>query len=505
MLTGGGGSSYSFGTIPNSITEGASGTFNVITFNVSTGTVLYWTIQTNSGDISPTSGSFSISNNAGSFNITPIADTLTEGAESFTVAIRTGSISGPVVATSNSVTINDVSYSISPMTGSVNEGSSISFTVTTTNVANGTTLYWVYDSGTAGAGTDFAAYNGSFTITSNLGYFSIGPVADSLTEGSETFSIAIKTGSVYGTSVTNTGTITINDTSLTPTVSISPMTASVNEGSSITFTVNTTSIPSGTTLYWRYNGGSADPGTDFSAYTGSFTITSNIGYFSVGPLADSTTEGSETFSIAVATVSTSGTQVASTGTITIIDTSVTPPAYGTLVYYYCSGYDKWGTYNNGSGGTYNAIVESNSAYCGYVPPPAYGTVISQGCVANGVSPYTYRIVRANGSGGTYNDDTNNSTSCGYVPPPTLSISASGNTTYIIVSWSSTNATTVTWSGYVSGTAPNGSQTFQGGGTEPNGGFKNGSVSITATATGSGGSTSKTLNIGPITGGFYVSA
>ena len=105
-------SNYIFSTIPTSINEGSSGTFNLDTTNISNGTTLYWTINhinTTSADFNSTSGSFIINSNAGSFNITTIADSATEGGETFTVSIRTDSTSGTVVAISNSVTINDTS------------------------------------------------------------------------------------------------------------------------------------------------------------------------------------------------------------------------------------------------------------------------------------------------------------------------------------------------------------------------------------------------------------
>ena len=57
----------------------------------------------------PANGSFTITSNAGSFVINPTADLTTEGAETFTVSIRTGSITGPIVATSNTITVNDTS------------------------------------------------------------------------------------------------------------------------------------------------------------------------------------------------------------------------------------------------------------------------------------------------------------------------------------------------------------------------------------------------------------
>ena len=41
------------------------------------------------------------------------------------------------------------------------------------------------------------------------------------------------------------------------------------------------------------------------------------------------------------------------------------PADGTLLSTHCVGYDKYGTYADGSGGTYDQLIETNSAYCGY--------------------------------------------------------------------------------------------------------------------------------------------
>ena len=102
---------YSFDSIPTSIDEGSAGTFNVTTTNVSNGTILYWTIATNSGDFGTTSGSFTVTSNAGSFTVTPTSDSTTEGSETFTIALRTVSTSGTVVATSSTVTINDTSTS----------------------------------------------------------------------------------------------------------------------------------------------------------------------------------------------------------------------------------------------------------------------------------------------------------------------------------------------------------------------------------------------------------
>ena len=89
------GESYSVAA-PTSITEGIPGTMNVTTTGLANGTTLYWTaIAGTEFDVS--SGSFAINNNAYAFTVTATAKDL-EGSESATIQIRTGSISGPIVA-----------------------------------------------------------------------------------------------------------------------------------------------------------------------------------------------------------------------------------------------------------------------------------------------------------------------------------------------------------------------------------------------------------------------
>jgi hypothetical protein len=84
--------------------------------------------------------------------------------------------------------------------------------VTTTGVANSTTLYYTVSQNSG----DFSTSSGSFTITSNAGSFSLTPTADVTTEGSETFAAQVRTGSTAGTVVATSGTITILDTSIAP-------------------------------------------------------------------------------------------------------------------------------------------------------------------------------------------------------------------------------------------------------------------------------------------------
>jgi alpha-tubulin suppressor-like RCC1 family protein len=107
-----------------------------------------------------------------------------------------------------------------------------------------------------------------------------------------------------------------------PTYAFTSTPSSINEGSSGTFTVTTTNVPTGTTLYWTILNSTTNA-ADFSASSGSFTISGGTGSFSVTATADFSTEGAQTFQAEVRTVSTSGTVVATSTSVTINDTSTT--------------------------------------------------------------------------------------------------------------------------------------------------------------------------------------
>lgn len=298
---------YSFSSTPASINEGTAGTFNVSTANVNDGTTLYWTIDSNAGDFTITSGNFTINSGAGNFSITPTADILTEGQETFTVNVRTGSITGPVVLTASSVIINDTSttpiptYTITPTSLTIAEGSSLLFNVTTTNVANGTTLWWFINNTTT-TNSDFTSVSGSFTIGSNgTGSFSIGIFNDFVTESTETFTVSLKaTNNIAAPSLQTSSIITINDPTL-PTYRITQQNpgTQVNEGTSVAFTVDTLNVAD-TTLYWFVDFTFTQlilpaDASDFVATSGSVSIVSGTGTFSVQIASDQLTEQPEVF------------------------------------------------------------------------------------------------------------------------------------------------------------------------------------------------------------------
>ena len=98
----------------------------------------------------------------------------------------------------------------------INESNTVSYTVVTTKVTDGTVLYWTNDGTTVGADFFDANNSGSFTITNNQGSFTRTLTNDSLTEGSETVIIQIRTGSISGPIVATSNSLSINDTSLSP-------------------------------------------------------------------------------------------------------------------------------------------------------------------------------------------------------------------------------------------------------------------------------------------------
>ena len=75
---------------------------------------------------------------------------------------------------------------------SITEGIPGTMNVTTSGLANGTTLYW-----TATAGTEFDASSGSFGINNNAAAFTVTATAKDL-EGSEAAAIQIRTDSISG-------------------------------------------------------------------------------------------------------------------------------------------------------------------------------------------------------------------------------------------------------------------------------------------------------------------
>ena len=309
-----------------SVNEGDNIVITLTTTNLSDATTVPYTISgVSTSDIGASlTGSFTISNNSATATFSLANDATTEGLETFTLTLDG-------ISESVSVTINDTSltpagptYSITPAADNVDEGSALTINVTTTNVADATTLYYTLTNS-----SDFATSSSNFTITSNAGSFTVTPTADATTEGGETFQVQIRTDSTSGTVVATSNAITINDTSTTPAgptyVSVTSP-ANANEGDSVAFSISTANIVDATTVPYTISGvSSADIGG--ASLTGDITITSNAGSLTVTLTEDATTEGAETMTLTLGATDSAGDATGGLSTSTQVgDTSTTPSA-----------------------------------------------------------------------------------------------------------------------------------------------------------------------------------
>jgi len=286
---------------------------------------------------------------------------------------------GPQSAASNSVTPDLPTYTItSSVPSPINEGTAISFYVDTNETVAATTIYWgITGTGITASDLGLGSLTGSLSITaSSRATLTLNIANDGTTEGNETFVLTyysnsarttVLSGAAIGGYVTgNTRSVTINDTSIT-TYAITPDTTSVNEGSSVSFTA-TISGSQSATLYWDIQAMSGTVNSsDLSPTSGSIAVSSGSGSYNISITADQVTEGTEAFRARLYSDSGRTNLLAISANVTINDTSRYPPA-GTYQGQFCSGFDLYYIYADGSGGTYNQLVQSNSPTCGYVPP-----------------------------------------------------------------------------------------------------------------------------------------
>jgi len=99
-------------------------------------------------------------------------------------------------------------YSIEKSVSSVDEGAFVTFTLTTTNVANGTSVPYTI-TGISAADITSGSLTGNFIVNNNTATVTITATADQLTEGAETATLTLD-------NVADFESVTVNDTSLTP-------------------------------------------------------------------------------------------------------------------------------------------------------------------------------------------------------------------------------------------------------------------------------------------------
>ena len=193
----------------SNVNEGDTFRITLTTGNVDPGVTLDYTVTgVTAADLSAgnLTGSF-IVGTTDYFDFTLADDTTTEGVESFNIALNNGQATAQVQIADTSQSAAVASYSLGRSVAAVNEGGSFTITLTTENVANGTSLPYTI-TGIQSADIGGGALTGAFIVgTTASRVFNVS--SDLSTEGTETFQLALDNGEA-------TVGVTINDTSITP-------------------------------------------------------------------------------------------------------------------------------------------------------------------------------------------------------------------------------------------------------------------------------------------------
>lgn len=209
-----------------SISNGGTVTFEIETTNVPNGSQLSWSttgVSVTGTDFTDglTSGIISIIENKATITRSIRSGREVENIVSFNIQLRTRTIEptgaiteGSIVATSPTVSITV--HSVTPDVLTISEGGTVTFTVTTVGVADGTVLYWT-SKGTVRA-SDFTDGEsaGQVTINSNTGSVIRSLSPDFKTEGTESFSIDLRKTSIDGQVIARSEYIKVTDSSTNP-------------------------------------------------------------------------------------------------------------------------------------------------------------------------------------------------------------------------------------------------------------------------------------------------
>lgn len=315
---------YAISEDKTSANEGETVTFTVTTTNVANNTNISWTTlgTTDSNDFTNSIyGQVNIQNNTGTITRTLSNDlSVGEGAENFQIRLYSGSTT---LALSSSIAVADTSsasYNLSGASAAV-EDDTITYTITTTGVPDGTNLYFTTSLGSS----DISPTSGTITINSNTASFTITTDQDYKTEGNETLTVSLRTNGTNGP-VVATASTTLSDKPFT--VTLTPAATTVNESTSATsniiINVATTDVEDGTILKaipYASGGSTITFGSsgDFEASQYNFTIQNNAATITIPVNRDGRTEGSEDVIINVFDLANH--IVATTPAITINDTS----------------------------------------------------------------------------------------------------------------------------------------------------------------------------------------
>ena len=256
--------------------------------------------------------------------IDPEADTDIEGDETVIITI-TSVTAGPASISSTDTATMAIGDNDTPTisvvandNGSETGPDNASFTINISSAAVGDVVVAYTLTGTAVNGTDYNNLSGSVTIDNATTSETITIVVsdDTITEDNETVIITldnVTSGTGQISSLNNSASIIIEDND-NSSVNVSAP-SSVNEGQTANFTVTLSAASSTDTTITYTDNGTATSGTDYTAPSGSLTITAGntSGTIAIPVLSDDVVDDGETLSITLTAVSGMG-SLASTPT-----------------------------------------------------------------------------------------------------------------------------------------------------------------------------------------------
>jgi len=330
------------------INENGTATFGVTTTGYGNGNSIQYKIEGDGwNSIDPANDfttnvsgiqNMTVNNNAASVTVTLKNDyTVNEGLEHFYFHIVDPTNTNVVLGSSPKISVTDTSaasYTLALSPTPVNEATSSTWTVNTTGVPNGYTLYYTVE-GTAATNADIESLSGSFQINNNTGSLSIPIRQDFVVDNAETLIVKLRQNSITGIVLGVWNTVTVNNVAWS--LSITPNKTTVNESSasaiqSVAFAIATSGVPDGTKvrLYPQYVTGNSTTFSDYSTNSTNpefnaityveVTINSNAATQTLYIGRDGLTEGTEVFNVAVKDFL-GTTTIATSPNITITDTS----------------------------------------------------------------------------------------------------------------------------------------------------------------------------------------
>ncbi len=317
---------FNYMITPNkrNIYRGEEITFNVSTINILDNTTIYWK---NIGTSDPTefventdSGSIEINDNEGTLVLTSINNFPdTSEKKTIKIVLYSDSTFSRIIATAETVYLNDNIYSIVPNKKFINEGDEIIFNVTATNISP---VYWKNVGTTAESDFNQNVSSGRLVLNNHTGSFSLKSIIDSeLTETIETIIIELYSNNTFTNLIATSPIIELFNAS----VDIVPNKNNIFEGDKIIFNITTTNISNNTPLYWK-NFGSTFPSNFLeNKDSGSVLVNNNSASIVLTSKTNSVyTENQDSIQIEIFTNSTFTNKIAESSIVYLNKIKITP-------------------------------------------------------------------------------------------------------------------------------------------------------------------------------------